>query len=104
MGVPAIVLGPNAGGYLSETNLENIEKPYWPGAEKIFKHIDYLKWCQFTSFEMRTDYTHRIIKCLQGDVKPFIKLKIFTLILRATLFFHFYFIIRKIIFHIPTTL
>ena len=73
VGVPAIVLGPNAGGYLSETNLENIEKPYWAGAEKIFNHIDYLKWCQFTGNEMKTDYAHRIIKCLQGDVKPFIK-------------------------------
>ena len=71
VGVPAVVLGPNAGGYLSETNLDNIEKPYWAGAEKIFNHIDYLKWCQFTVTEMKTDYAHRIIKCLQGDVKPY---------------------------------
>ena len=73
VGVPAIVLGPNAGGYLSETNIENIEKPYWAGAEKIFNHIDYLKWCQYTGDEMKKEFAHRIIKCLQGDEKPFTK-------------------------------
>tara|TARA_Y100001973_G_scaffold106769_1_gene187385 strand:+ start:1686 stop:2606 length:921 start_codon:yes stop_codon:yes gene_type:complete len=73
VGVPAIVLGPNAGEYLSETNIENIEKPYWAGSEKIFNHIDYLKWCQFTGDEMKKEFTHRVIKTLQGAEKPYTK-------------------------------
>tara|TARA_Y100000004_G_scaffold88589_1_gene99325 strand:- start:1393 stop:2337 length:945 start_codon:yes stop_codon:yes gene_type:complete len=70
IGVPAITLGPNAGGVLSETNLRNIDNPYFPTKEKIFEHFNYLKWCQFKADEMREDWCFRVIKCLQGDVEP----------------------------------
>ena len=75
MGVPAVVLGPNAGSYLSENDLRNIDKPYYPNIEDLFDHLDYLKWCQFTGEEMRLDYTHKVIEALQGDEKP-LKFKI----------------------------
>ena len=75
MGVPAVVLGPNAGSYLSEKDLRNIDKPYYPNIEDLFDHLDYLKWCQFTGEEMRLDYTHKVIEALQGDEKP-LKFKI----------------------------
>lgn len=70
VGVPAIVLGPNAGSYLSETKLSNIENPYYPEHREIFSHLNYLNWCQFTNEEMKTEWCHRVIKCLQGDVEP----------------------------------
>ena len=75
MGVPAVVLGPNAGSYLSEKDLKNIDNPYYPNIEDLFDHLDYLKWCQFTGEEMRLDYTHKVIEALQGDEKP-LKFKI----------------------------
>jgi len=75
MGVPAVVLGPNAGSYLSELNLKNIDNPYYPSIDDIFDHLDYLKWCQFTGDEMKKDYTHKVIEALQGDEKP-VKFKI----------------------------
>ena len=75
MGVPAVVLGPNAGSYLSEKDLKNIDKPYYPNIDDLFDHLDYLKWCQFTGEEMRLEYTHKVIEALQGDEKP-LKFKI----------------------------
>ena len=70
VGMPAIVLGPNAGECLSETKLENIEEPYYPDFDKIRNHIFYLSCCQFTSEEMQSIVTKRTIEILQGDQKP----------------------------------
>ena len=70
MGVPAITLGPNAGGFISELNFKNIDKPYFPNTQDIFDHLEYLKWCQFTGPEMLRPDTSRVIKCLQGDERP----------------------------------
>ena len=70
VGMPAIVLGPNAGQYLSETKLEKIETPYYPDLRKIQEHIFYLSLCQFTSEEMQSIVTKRTIEILQGDQKP----------------------------------
>ena len=70
VGMPAIVLGPNAGECLSETKLENIEQPYYPDLRKIREHIFYLSCCQFTSEEMQSIVTKRTIEILQGDQKP----------------------------------
>ena len=70
VGMPAIVLGPNAGECLSETKLENIENPYYPDLRKIREHIFYLSCCQFTSEEMQSIVTKRTIEILQGDQKP----------------------------------
>ena len=70
VGMPAIVLGPNAGEKLSETKLENIEEPYYPDFNTIRNHIFYLSLCQFTSEEMQSIVTKRTIELLQGDQKP----------------------------------
>ena len=70
VGMPAIVLGPNAGECLSETKLENINEPYYPDFNKIREHIFYLSCCQFTSEEMQSIVTKRTIELLQGDQKP----------------------------------
>ena len=70
VGMPAIVLGPNAGEFLSETKLENIENPYYPDLRKIREHIFYLSCCQFTSEEMQSIVTKRTIEILQGDQAP----------------------------------
>ena len=70
VGMPAIVLGPNAGECLSETKLENIENPYYPDLRKIREHIFYLSCCQFTSEEMQSIVTKKIIEILQGDQIP----------------------------------
>lgn len=75
IGVPAVVLGPNAGAYLSEQDLKNIDNPYYPDIVDLFNHLEYLKWCQFTGEEMRLEHTHKVIEALQGDVKP-VKFKI----------------------------
>ena len=70
VGMPAIVLGPNAGECLSETKLENINEPYYPDFNKIREHIFYLSCCQFTSEEMQSIVTKRTIELLQGDQIP----------------------------------
>ena len=70
VGMPAIVLGPNAGECLSETKLEKIETPYYPDLQKIREHIFYLSCCQFTSEEMQSIVTKRTIEILQGDQAP----------------------------------
>jgi len=70
VGIPAIVLGLNAGEFLSETNLKNIENPYLPHAEKIRQHVFYLTLCQFSSEEMQSILTKRTVEILQGDQIP----------------------------------
>ena len=70
VGMPAIVLGPNAGEKLSETKLKNIEEPFYPDFNTIKDHIFYLSLCQFTSEEMQSIVTKRTIELLQGDQKP----------------------------------
>jgi hypothetical protein len=70
VGVPAIVLGPNAGSYLSETKLENIDTPFFPDRQQIIEHMFYLSCCQFTGEQMQSIITKRTIEVLQGDQTP----------------------------------
>jgi hypothetical protein len=70
IGVPAIVLGPNAGSYLSETKLENIDTPFFPDRQQIIEHMFYLSCCQFTGLQMQSVVTKRTIEVLQGDQTP----------------------------------
>jgi hypothetical protein len=70
VGVPAIVLGPNAGSYLSETKLENIDTPFFPDKKQIIEHMFYLSCCQFTAEQMQSIITKRTIELLQGDQTP----------------------------------
>jgi len=74
-GIPAITLGPNAGSYLSDKHLSNIELPYFPDDQTIREHVFYLFMCQFTGEEMQSILTKRIIEILQGDEVP-LKFKI----------------------------
>jgi hypothetical protein len=69
-GFPATVLGPNAGSYLSNTDITMIDEPRWPELSDIKDHLFYLSLCQFTSEEMSNGFAWRIIRNLQKDLKP----------------------------------
>ena len=69
-GFPATVLGPNAGSYLSNTDITMIDNPRWPELSDIKDHLFYLSLCQFTSEEMINGFAWRIIRNLQKDLKP----------------------------------
>ena len=44
-GFPATTLGPNAGSYLSNTDIKNIDNPKYPKGEVITQHMFYLSLC-----------------------------------------------------------
>ena len=69
VGMPAIVTGPNAGSYLSEKDLKNIDEPYYPDTKKLFEHIYYLTLCQLNSNEFRSQIAYKVIESLQGNNK-----------------------------------
>ena len=70
VGIPAVVTGPNAGSYLSEKNLKQIDRPYYPNMKEIKSHVYFLTMCQLKSTEFRVAEAYNVIKALQGDVKP----------------------------------
>ena len=67
LGYPAITLGPNAASYLSEKELSNIDKPYFPDEDKIRKHSLYLTACQFNREEFKNGYAIKMIEQIQHD-------------------------------------
>jgi len=69
-GFPATVLGPNAGSFLSNTDITKIDDPRWPKLFDIKNHLLYLSLCQFTSEEMSNGFAWKIIRQLQKDLKP----------------------------------
>jgi hypothetical protein len=69
VGMPAVVTGPNAGSYLSEKDLKNIDEPYYPDRKKLFEHIYYLTFCQLHSNEFRSPNAFKVIESLQGNKK-----------------------------------
>ena len=69
-GFPATTLGPNAGGYLSNNFIENIDDPKYPKDTIIREHLFYLSLCQFDTTEMANGYAMTVINQLQGDQKP----------------------------------
>ena len=69
-GFPATTLGPNAGSYLSNTSIKNIDDPRYPKTETIQAHMFYLSLCQFTSEEMASGWAFKVINQLQGAQKP----------------------------------
>ena len=69
IGMPAVITGPNAGSYLSEKHLKNINEPYYPDTKKIFEHIYYLTNCQLNSDEFRSPNAYKVIESLQGNNK-----------------------------------
>lgn len=69
-GFPATTLGPNAGAYLSNTDIKNIDNPKYPKEGSIIQHMYYLSLCQFTSEEMASGWAFKVINQLQGDQKP----------------------------------
>ena len=60
VGMPAVVTGPNAGSYLSEKNLKNIDEPYYPDRKEIYEHVYYLTNCQLNSDEFRSSMLLRL--------------------------------------------
>jgi len=68
-GVPAIVLGPSAGDYLSNKNISDIENPYFPDGDKIREHLFFLTQCQFNIEEIKNGTAWWYINELQGENK-----------------------------------
>ena len=69
-GFPATTLGPNAGSYLSNNQIETIDNPKYPHENVIRDHMFYLSLCQFTADEMANGWAFKVINQLQGDQKP----------------------------------
>jgi len=69
-GFPATTLGPNAGSYLSNTDITKIHNPRYPKETVIQAHMFYLSLCQFTIDEMASGWAFKVINQLQGDQKP----------------------------------
>ena len=63
-------MGPNAGAYLSNTDIKNIDNPKYPKEGSIIQHMYYLSLCQFTSQEMASGWAFKVVNQLQGDQKP----------------------------------
>ena len=64
-GYPAITLGPNCANFLTESNLNNIEKPYFADDDKIREHSLYLSACQFNIEEFKSGYAMKQVEQLQ---------------------------------------
>ena len=73
-GYPAITLGPNCANYLTENELNNIEKPHFADDEKIREHSLYLSACQFNIEEFRNGYAMKQVEQLQHQA-TYIKFK-----------------------------
>ena len=69
VGMPAVVAGPNAGSFLSEKDIKNIDEPYYPDTKEIRDHIYYLTNCQLNSNEFRSSVAFNVIEILQGNEK-----------------------------------
>ena len=67
---PATTLGPNAGSFLSNNQIETIDNPKFPHENVIKEHMFYLSLCQFTADEMASGWAFKVINQLQGDQKP----------------------------------
>jgi hypothetical protein len=53
LGKPAITLGPNAAHSLCSKSLSEIERPYIPSKDEVFRWACHLAYSQFTELEMR---------------------------------------------------
>jgi hypothetical protein len=60
-GLPAFTLGPNAAEPLCNTDLHDIERPYFPNEEEILKVLRHLSYCQFTEAEYKDGTAWRIL-------------------------------------------
>jgi len=69
-GYPATVLGPNAGSFLSNTDITKIDNPRWPSLNDIKNHLFYLSLCQFTVEEMASGFAWKILRHLQRNTIP----------------------------------
>ena len=69
-GFPATTLGPNAGAYLSNNFIENINDPKYPTDLTIQSHLFYLSLGQFTIDEIANGWAFKVVNQLQYDQKP----------------------------------
>lgn len=60
-GLPAFTLGPNAAEPLCNTDLRDIERPYFPEDEEILKVLRHLSYCQFTEAEYKDGTAWRML-------------------------------------------
>ena len=74
-GYPAITLGPNCANFLTERELNNIEKPYFADDDKIREHSLYLSACQYNIEEFRNGYAMKQVEQLQHQATYYNKYK-----------------------------
>mgnify|MGYP000495107779 CR=1 FL=1 len=60
-GLPAFTLGPNAAEPLCNTDLKDIENPYFPNQEEVLQVLRHLSYCQFTEAEFKDGTAWRIL-------------------------------------------
>lgn len=60
-GKPAFTLGPNAAQHISLNDLSEIENPFIPTQDEVYRFMSHLSYCQFTEAEMRDGTAWRIL-------------------------------------------
>ena len=60
-GLPAFTLGPNAAEPLCNTNLADLERPYFPDKNEVEQVLQHLSYCQFTEAEYKDGTAWRIL-------------------------------------------
>ena len=60
-GLPAFTLGPNAAEPLCNTNLVDIESPFFPNKDEVEHVLRHLSYCQFTEAEYKDGTAWRIL-------------------------------------------
>ena len=60
-GKPAITLGPNVAGCITEKSLANVEKPLIPNKDEMNAFMNHIAYCQFTTQEMQSGYAWRTV-------------------------------------------
>jgi len=60
-GKPVFAMGPNAAGILANNDLANIENPYMPTTDEIYRLLCCLAYHQFTEVEMRSGYAWSVL-------------------------------------------
>lgn len=53
-GVPALILGRSIASPVSESDLANIENPFYPGTDLLHKWANSMAYCQWTNNELRS--------------------------------------------------
>jgi hypothetical protein len=69
-GLPATVLGPNAGSFLSNTDITKIDNPRWPSLDDIKNHLFYLSFVNLRQKKWQVVLPGKILRHLQRNTIP----------------------------------